>query len=105
VLVEIIPDDPGRPKRGEVIVTDLNNRLMPLLRYRLGDLAVLREGKCPCGRGLPLLEGFAGRSQDQYLIVAGGRRVHAACFDYLYDHLMESGIVIKQVQVEQSSAK
>lgn len=50
--------------RQEVIVTDLHNYGMPLVRYANGDLATPREGQCPCGRGLPMLAHVDGRSMD-----------------------------------------
>lgn len=54
-VVEIVVD--GRPARpgeiGEVLVTDLHNFGMPLIRYRNGDLAEASDGApCSCGRGL-----------------------------------------------------
>ena len=64
VYLEILLED-GKPcapgESGRVVVTDLHNFAMPLIRYDLGDYAV-RAGACPCGRGLPTLEGILGRS-------------------------------------------
>lgn len=48
----------------EVLITDLHNYGMPLMRYANGDIAVERHGDCPCGRGLPLLASVDGRSMD-----------------------------------------
>ncbi len=75
VLVEIVVED-GRPAApgefGEVLVTTLRNRAMPLIRYRLGDLVEApRDGVCPCGRGLPLLGRLIGRSNDLLRTAAG----------------------------------
>lgn len=50
--------------RQEVLVTDLHNFGMPLVRYANGDLATPREGRCPCGRGLPMLAHVDGRTMD-----------------------------------------
>lgn len=73
VYVEILRE--GRPARsgepGSVVVTDLSNRAMPLLRYQVGDVAVLAAGRCPCGRGLPLLERLEGREADYVLTGRG----------------------------------
>ena len=49
---------------GEIVITDLNNYAMPLIRYRLGDLAVATDKICKCGRGLPLLGDIEGRTQS-----------------------------------------
>jgi phenylacetate-CoA ligase len=55
-----VPD--GTP--GEVVVTDLLNRVQPLVRYRLGDVAVMDPEPCVCGRPFPVLRTLAGRSND-----------------------------------------
>lgn len=66
-IVEVLKD--GRPARpgelGEIVITDLNNRCMPLIRYRVGDLAIAMDDKVlsPCGRGLPRIGRIEGRAQ------------------------------------------
>jgi phenylacetate-CoA ligase len=73
VYVELLRDGepvpPGEP--GSVVVTDLTNRAMPMLRYHVGDVAVWSARSCPCGRGLPLLERLEGREADYVLTPAG----------------------------------
>ena len=64
---------PGEP--GDVIVSNLVNRAMVFLNYRLGDIASLIPGPCPCGRTLPLLTYPAGRSDD-WMELPSGRRLH-----------------------------
>lgn len=49
---------------GEVVLTDLHNYGMPLLRYVNGDLATSADGPCECGRGLPRLRQVDGRKLD-----------------------------------------
>lgn len=56
---------------GEVVVTDLHNAGMPLLRYANGDLASPATHACPCGRGLPLLSRIDGRKLDTLRTPAG----------------------------------
>jgi len=46
---------------GEVVVSNLLNRAMVLLNYRLGDLAESAGESCSCGRNLPLLRNLHGR--------------------------------------------
>lgn len=48
----------------QVLITDLHNYGMPLLRYANGDIASPRHGHCSCGRGLPMLGKVNGRSMD-----------------------------------------
>ena len=66
VLVELV-DETGRPvapgEMGRVLITTLENYLMPLVRYDLGDYAIAAaESTCRCGRTLPLLGGIVGRA-------------------------------------------
>jgi phenylacetate-CoA ligase len=49
---------------GDVVITDLFNYGMPLLRYANGDVATAATGACACGRGLPLLARIDGRKLD-----------------------------------------
>lgn len=66
-LVEVLRDDgtPAPPGEvGEVVVTLLTNRVMPLIRYRIGDMASWATGMCSCGRGFPRLERVVGRTNS-----------------------------------------
>jgi phenylacetate-CoA ligase len=76
VYVELLRDgEPVRPgEPGSVVVTDLTNRAMPLLRYQVGDVAVWSGRRCPCGRGAPLLERVEGREAD-YVVTAAGELI------------------------------
>ena len=59
------------PRTGKLLVTDLTNRAMPLIRYRIGDVVVGSGRTCRCGRGLPLIERVEGREADYVLTPAG----------------------------------
>jgi len=67
VVVEIV-DDNGRPVpaggEGRILVTNLHNYGMPFIRYDIGDVGVISDKACPCGRGLPLLLALNGRTAD-----------------------------------------
>lgn len=65
------PVKPGEP--GKIVVTDLNNFAMPLIRYRVEDVGVYRERPCSCGRGLPILERLEGRVADFLRLPDGGQ--------------------------------
>jgi phenylacetate-CoA ligase len=70
--VEIV-NQKGRPKSdgmGQVLITPLHNRAMPLIRYRLGDLGSWGN-ECPCGRGLPVLKAIQGRNDDLIVLPSG----------------------------------
>jgi phenylacetate-CoA ligase len=79
VIVELLdpqtrqPVPPGAP--GEVVVTALNP-VYPLLRLATGDLAVMAEGPCPCGRTAPRIARILGRVGDA--VKVRGMFVHPA---------------------------
>ena len=67
LIVEFLRDDGTEAEPGEeanIVVTDLINRGMPLIRYRVEDRGVRGDRKCACGRGLPLMERIVGRQAD-----------------------------------------
>ena len=67
VHVEILGDDGACAPagvEGEIVVTVLVNRAMPLIRYRTGDRGSLLTTRCECGRASPLLGVVSGREAD-----------------------------------------
>jgi phenylacetate-CoA ligase len=78
VIVTVLRAD-GAPahagERGRVVVTDLDNYVMPFVNYALGDFAVLGP-PCPCGRGLPTLLGVEGRDVE-VIRTLDGREINA----------------------------
>jgi phenylacetate-CoA ligase len=71
------PALPGVP--GKLVVTDLNNFVMPRLRYQLGDVIATSAERCPCGRGLPVLQSLEGREDDTF-VTTDGRYVNGQYF-------------------------
>lgn len=65
------PVKPGEP--GKIVVTDLNNFAMPLIRYRVEDVGVFTTEQCDCGRGLPILQRLEGRVADFLKLPDGGQ--------------------------------
>lgn len=49
---------------GDIVVTDLLNYGMPMIRNQIGDVGILSERPCSCGSDLPLLIHFNGRQTD-----------------------------------------
>jgi phenylacetate-CoA ligase len=75
-LVEVVDEDGGACGPGEtgrVVVTPLHNFAMPLIRYDVGDYAVVGE-PCPCGRGLPVLKRILGRVRNMLTFPSGEQR-------------------------------
>lgn len=100
IFLEIVKADgsqaaPG--EIGEIVITDLHNYGMPFIRYKIGDLGILSDKECPCGRGLPLLEKVVGRSLDM-LKTPDGRFVPGEFFPHLLKEFQE----IEQFQVVQN---
>jgi phenylacetate-CoA ligase len=92
------PAGPAAPgQMGSVLVTDLLNGAMPLIRYRIGDLAAWAPGECPCGRSLPRLERVAGRVTD-FLVGGDGRLVSGV---YLATYVVAQRPSLGQVQIHQ----
>jgi len=69
VVVEIV-DAAGRAvapgTMGRTLVTTLENELMPLVRYAIGDYAVAAAGPCRCGRSLPRIARVLGREMNLF---------------------------------------
>ena len=85
IIVEIV-DAAGRVlpygQSGEIVVTHLATRDYPFVRYRTGDVGVLSDHACPCGRGLPVLSEIQGRSTD-FVIAADGTVMHGLALIYV----------------------
>lgn len=56
------PVPPGRPSH-TVLISNLANRVQPILRYDLGDGMLFRPDACPCGSPLPAVQ-VQGRAAD-----------------------------------------
>lgn len=85
IIVEII-DKKGKllpnGKAGEIVVTHLGTEDFPFIRYRTGDVGVLTDDKCPCGRGLPLLKEIQGRTTD-FVVAQDGTVLHGLSLIYV----------------------
>jgi phenylacetate-CoA ligase len=101
VFVEIVPDPAVSAPAGRVVVTDLLNYSMPLIRYQIGDVAHWLGSECPCGRGLPLLSEIEGRLTD-FLVLADGTHLSGvALLTWVFASLPQ----VRQVQFVQQSAE
>jgi phenylacetate-CoA ligase len=86
VIVECIDPITGEEvwdRPGELLITDLNNYGMPFIRYKIGDMGILRKEKCKCGRNTLLLKRVIGRTTDNF-ILKNGRIVHGEYFTHLF---------------------
>jgi phenylacetate-coenzyme A ligase PaaK-like adenylate-forming protein len=83
-LVEVLRD--GRPvppgEVGRLIVTDLVNSAMPLVRYEVGDVGRILSGPCPCGRRTVRIKAL-GRIQE-VLVTPTGQLMPADVADAVF---------------------
>jgi phenylacetate-CoA ligase len=90
VLVEVLSDQ-GKPvaegESGRMVVTALHSRVMPFVRFVLGDLVVKGPTPCPCGAPFGTLKSVDGREIDR-LRLSNGDTLHAYV---LLNILLESG--------------
>ena len=99
LLVEFIKD--GRPalpgEEASVVITDLMNYGMPFIRYKVGDIAVLSDKQCTCGRHMPLIEKVIGRDAD-YIITPEHKLISGIS---LTDHFVFKIPGLAQLQIIQ----
>ncbi len=85
IVIEMLDDD-GRPvppgEAGEVVATPLQVTGMPLLRLRTGDVAMMHDAPCACGRNTVRLGPILGRKQ-QMLKIQGTTVYPPAIFEAL----------------------
>jgi phenylacetate-CoA ligase len=93
-LMEIDPETSDGDGSGDLICTGLINHDMPLIRYRVGDIAKLSDSECGCGRRLPLLDQIEGR-RDDVLLTKDGRRIGRM------DPVFKSSLPIIEAQIVQ----
>jgi phenylacetate-CoA ligase len=67
------PTPPGEPSH-TVLLTNLANRVQPVIRYDLGDSIVVKPGPCACGNPLPAIR-VQGRHDDVLALSARDGRV------------------------------
>ncbi len=69
VVVEFVKDGKvvGPEEMARIVCTGLHSYSMPFIRYDIGDIGILSEEKCSCGRGLPLLKSLEGRADDFFV--------------------------------------
>ena len=102
VFIEIVDDNGNEVedgKLGHVLVTSLTNKAMPMIRYKLGDLAIkLPKEKYPINRmfNYPLLEKIIGRETD-IVLTPNGKTLIVHSFTGIVEFYPE----IKQFKISQ----
>ncbi|MDR2489615.1 MAG: phenylacetate--CoA ligase [Desulfovibrio sp.] len=71
-LLEVIDPETGERvpdgEIGEMVLTTLVRRGMPLIRYRTRDLTRILPGDCPCGRKHRRIDRITGRVDDMFIV-------------------------------------
>lgn len=85
---------------GEVVITSLHSRIMPIIRYGLGDLAEVGPSPCPCGSPFSTIRRLRGRVTD-LMSLPDGRVIHP--FEVLNEIVVEGSQWIAEYQLVQES--
>ena len=81
ILMEFVEDEEtvAFGERGEILCTGILNEIMPLIRYKIGDVGIPIKDECSCGRTLPLMKMVEGRADD-FLITTDGQIISPTVF-------------------------
>jgi phenylacetate-CoA ligase len=94
--------NPDADGYGELVVTTLSRRTMPLIRYRVSDVTRFIDEPCPCGATIRLIEPLRGRRDE--MVVMGAGNLHPGIFDQVLHDV--AGISDQwQVAVQQDGLK
>lgn len=101
VHVEVVDAD-NHPvpvgESGKILVTDLRNRVFPLIRYETGDRGKLLDYVCECGIPLPLMDNVRGR-QSVTLKTPSGLAIRSEHLALMFEKHMKG---IRQIQLLQN---
>lgn len=101
MIVEVV-DTEGNPvpmgQTGQVVCTTLHGYSLPLIRYRLRDVASLSTETCECGVRFPLMNGVQGRIND-FLPTPSGELVSPHYLYHIFDHV--GGSPVKEWRIIQ----
>lgn len=103
-IMEVLDEEGRNERSGKVVLTNLDNFAMPLIRYENGDLVTLAEKDCSCGRHSMLISRIDGRIYDVFE-GKNGKKVHGGYLDEVllkYDLLKQYGI--SQIRIVQKTS-
>jgi len=85
-------------KVGDIIVTDLNNKAMPFIRYKVGDLGIIKKGIVV--DSYKILDSIQGRTNDN-IRLPSGKISPGLTFYYISRSILESSGVLKEFIIRQ----
>ena len=75
-------------ERGELVGTTFRNRIMPLIRYRTGDVATRLDSPCECGRNDFRFGSVQGRWNQEFLVGRSGAKIYSTALNMHGDAFM-----------------
>jgi len=98
LVIEVIDENNNQLKgqSGDIIITDLYNYGMPLIRYANGDKATIEHKACACSNPLPIISSVDGRKLDIIKTTSG-----ATIPGELFPHMLKEFVGIERFQVIQ----
>ena len=86
---------------GRIVVTDLDNKAMPFIRYKIGDIGVISKELPENGKNRKL-EKLLGRENDT-LFLPSGKKSPGLTFYYVSRSILESSGVLKEFIIRQTA--
>ena len=81
VFLSVENKDEYKEGFGEIVITSLNSKAMPLIKYSIGDIGRINNLKCECGCKDPYIELIGGRKSEY--IEIDGRKIHSSLFHFV----------------------
>jgi phenylacetate-CoA ligase len=104
LMLEIVDDDGTAlqdGKSGSILITDLHNKALPFIRYKIGDLGTLAPALPGSGDARKRLRSLEGRLNDT-IVLPSGKRAPGLTFYYISRRLLESSGVVKEFVIRQT---
>ena len=103
LILETIDPETLQPTagEGELVLTNIASKVMPMIRYRTGDIVTLSNASCGCGRNLSSVRISGGRVAD-FVVTADGTWIPGYAFIYICRSV--KGIVKFQVHQQRQGS-
>lgn len=91
VIMEVVDDNGQRAnnaEKGHILLTDLSNFVMPFIRYDIGDIGILSDETCHCGRNLHLIKPVYDQlvyRDSQYIVSLDNKKIFLPELSFIVD--------------------
>jgi phenylacetate-CoA ligase len=92
---DLVSDD----REGNIVVTDLDNKAMPFIRYNIGDIGIISK-KLSVNSKYRKLEKLLGRENDN-IVLPSGKTAPGLTFYYISRSLLESTGILREFTIRQ----